>query len=45
MWTAPEAMRTKKFNHKSDVWSFGVVVWETFAFGETPYKSKYIYAL
>jgi len=27
-WMAPEALREMKYSHKSDVWSFGVVVWE-----------------
>ena len=39
-WTAPEAAVARKFNHKSDVWSFGIVLWEIFSLGETPYKGK-----
>ncbi|XP_067049716.1 ephrin type-A receptor 4a-like, partial [Acropora muricata] len=36
-WTAPEAIRYRKFSSASDVWSFGIVVWETMSFGERPY--------
>jgi len=39
-WTAPEAAKSMKFNHKSDVWSFGVTFWEILSRGATPY-SKY----
>jgi len=27
-WMAPEALKEMKYSHKSDVWSFGVVIWE-----------------
>jgi Eph receptor A1 len=36
-WTAPEALTHKKYSSMSDVWSFGVVVWEILTDGEFPY--------
>lgn len=36
-WTAPEAVLYRRFTTKSDVWSFGVVLWEVFEGGKTPY--------
>ncbi|XP_050422840.1 ephrin type-B receptor 1-B isoform X9 [Adelges cooleyi] len=36
-WTAPEAIAFRKFTSASDVWSFGIVVWEVMSYGERPY--------
>ena len=36
-WTAPEAIAYRKFTSASDVWSYGVVMWEIIAYGERPY--------
>uniref|UniRef100_A0A087X420 Spleen tyrosine kinase n=1 Tax=Poecilia formosa TaxID=48698 RepID=A0A087X420_POEFO len=37
-WYAPECINYFKFSSKSDVWSFGVLMWEAFSFGQKPYK-------
>ncbi|EOA97273.1 Tyrosine-protein kinase FRK, partial [Anas platyrhynchos] len=36
-WTAPEAIRHKIFSIKSDVWSFGILLFEILTYGKTPY--------
>ncbi|KAF8560655.1 hypothetical protein P879_02462 [Paragonimus westermani] len=36
-WTAPEAVRKRIFTNKTDVWSFGVLLWEIYSYGRIPY--------
>lgn len=36
-WTAPECIRCRQFSSASDVWSFGIVMWEVMSYGEKPY--------
>uniref|UniRef100_A0A1B6CMD1 Activated CDC42 kinase 1 n=2 Tax=Clastoptera arizonana TaxID=38151 RepID=A0A1B6CMD1_9HEMI len=36
-WCAPESLKARQFSHASDVWMFGVTVWEMFTFGEEPW--------
>ncbi|XP_014340420.1 tyrosine-protein kinase ZAP-70 isoform X1 [Latimeria chalumnae] len=37
-WYAPECINFHKFSSKSDVWSFGITMWEAFTYGQKPYK-------
>ena len=37
-WTAPEALNYGKYTSLCDVWSFGVLCWEVFSRGGTPYS-------
>ncbi|XP_050973815.1 tyrosine-protein kinase ZAP-70 [Labeo rohita] len=37
-WYAPECIQFHKFSSKSDVWSFGITMWEAFSYGGKPYK-------
>ncbi|XP_007952890.1 tyrosine-protein kinase Srms [Orycteropus afer afer] len=37
-WTAPEAASYRIYSLKSDVWSFGVLLFEVFTYGQCPYE-------
>lgn len=44
-WMAIESLEKKYFTVKTDVWSFGVVLWEFFSGNEAPYKSIAIHEI
>ncbi|NXJ08225.1 BMX kinase, partial [Odontophorus gujanensis] len=37
-WSAPEVFLYTKFSSKSDVWAFGILMWEVFTLGKQPYE-------
>ncbi|KTF75138.1 hypothetical protein cypCar_00049033, partial [Cyprinus carpio] len=39
-WSPPEVLHFNKFSNKSDVWSFGVLMWEVFSEGKTPFENR-----
>lgn len=42
-WTAPEALEEHLYTYKSDIWSFGIVLWEIFSYGHSPFPDMDIH--
>lgn len=39
-WSPPEVLHYSKFSSKSDIWSFGVLMWEVYNDGKMPFETK-----
>nr|XP_021483448.1 tyrosine-protein kinase TXK [Meriones unguiculatus] len=39
-WSPPEVFHFNKYSSKSDVWSFGVLMWEVFTEGKMPFENQ-----
>uniref|UniRef100_A0A3B3U4K8 Tyrosine-protein kinase n=1 Tax=Poecilia latipinna TaxID=48699 RepID=A0A3B3U4K8_9TELE len=39
-WSAPEVIKYSKFSSKSDIWAFGVLMWEIYNEGRLPYENR-----
>ncbi|CAD6199487.1 unnamed protein product [Caenorhabditis auriculariae] len=39
-WCAPECINFLKFTSKSDVWAYGVTLWEMFTYGQMPWQGR-----
>ncbi|XP_040822311.1 tyrosine-protein kinase TXK isoform X4 [Ochotona curzoniae] len=39
-WSPPEVFHFNKYSSKSDVWSFGVLMWEVFTEGKMPFENR-----
>ena len=40
-WMAPESINFRRFTNASDVWMFGVCIWELFMLGVKPFRGLF----
>jgi serine/threonine protein kinase len=39
LWSSPETIKTREYSKMTDVWSFGVTMWELFMYGKDPWNT------
>lgn len=37
-WTAPEVFENSRYSQWTDVWSYGILLWEVYTFGTEPFR-------
>ena len=42
-WAAPEVLTRLEFSSDSDIWAFGVTIWEILTLGGEPYEDFFAY--
>lgn len=41
-WTAPECLEKGLYSFSSEMWSFGITLWEMWSYGRVPYRKIYV---
>ena len=41
-WMAPEAVFDRMYTSQSDVWSYGILLWEIMTMGESPFRDLHV---
>jgi len=39
-WMAPESIRRLEFSNRTDIWAYGITLWEIWSFGDIPYSGR-----